>query len=92
MSPFNRHTDRSIIPFLREALSWFTGTATTKDIRSIKNSGNQLIATQQQQEETIVHISSILNVTRNATQVNRQHINLVMAAVEQCIQHDGVHL
>ena len=34
----------------------------------------------------LVHIISILNVTRYATQVNRQHINLVMDAVERTHQ------
>ena len=62
------------------------GTATTKDIRSIKNRVNQLIAMQHQQQETLVHISSILDISRYATQVNRQHINLVMDTVERTHQ------
>ena len=41
---------------------------------------------QHQQQETLVHIISILNVTRYTTQVNRQHINLVMEAVERTHQ------
>ena len=41
---------------------------------------------QHQQQETSVHIISILNVTRYATQVNRQHINLVMDTVERTHQ------
>ena len=32
MSPFNRHTRRSLLPFLGEILSWLTGTAKTKDV------------------------------------------------------------
>ena len=86
MSPFNRHNKRSLLPFLGDALSWLTGRATTKDVRSIKNRVNQLIAIQHQQQETLVHIISILNVARYATQVNGQHINLVMAAVERTHQ------
>ena len=39
------------------------------------------------QQETIVHIVSILNVTRYAAQVNRQHINTVMDAVNK-MAHD----
>ena len=35
------------------------------------------------QQETLAHIISVLNVTRYAMQVNRQHINLVMDAVER---------
>ena len=37
---------RSLLPFLGDALSWLTGTATTKDIHSIKTRINQLITTQ----------------------------------------------
>ena len=39
------HCRRSLLPFLGDALSWLTGTATTKDICSIKTWINQLIAT-----------------------------------------------
>ena len=39
---------------------------------------NQLIATQSSQQETLVHIISILNVTRYAMQVNRHSINTLM--------------
>ena len=61
---------RSLLPFLGDALSWLTGTATTKDIHSIKTRNSQLIAMQTSQCNTLVHIVSILNVTRYATQVN----------------------
>ena len=83
VSTFNKCTKRSLLPFFEDALSWFTGTAITKDVRSIKERVNQLIVMQHQQQETLVHIISILNVTRYATQVNRQHINLVMEGVER---------
>ena len=73
---------RSLLPFLGDALSWLTGTAITKDVRSIKKRVNQLIATQHNQQETLVHVISIWNVTRYTTQVNRQHINIVMDTVE----------
>ena len=36
---------------------------------------------QHKQQEPLVHIITVLNVTRYAIQVNRQHINLVMHAV-----------
>ena len=62
------------------------GTATTKDVRSIKYRVNQLIAMQHQQQESLVHIISVLNVTRYATQLNRQHINLVKDAIERTHQ------
>ena len=86
VSPFNKHTRRSLLPFLGDALSWFTGTATTKDVKSIQNRVNQLIATQHTQQKTLIHIISVLNVTRYAMQVNRQHINLVMDTVERTHQ------
>ena len=77
---------RSLLPFLEDALSWLRGTDTTKDVSSIKKRVNQLIATQHNQQETLVHVISILNITRCATQVNRQHINIVKNAVERTHQ------
>ena len=72
---------RSLCPFLGDALSWLTGTATTKDIHSIKTRINQLITTQTSQCNTLVHVVSILNVIRYATQVNRHSINSLIDAV-----------
>ena len=60
-----------------------TRTATTKDIMDIKRRVNQLIKKQTQQQETLVHVILILNVTRYAMQVNRQHISAVMQAVQR---------
>ena len=71
---------RNLLPFLGDALRWLTGTATTKDISSIKTRINQLITTQSSQQETLVHIISIQNVTRYAAQVNRHSINDLMDA------------
>ena len=81
------HCRRSLLPFLGDALSWLTGTATTKDIHSIKTRINQLITTQASQCNTLVHIMSILNITRYATQVNRHSINTLMDAV-RTTSHD----
>ena len=81
------HCRRSLLPFLRDALSWLTGTATTKDIHSIKTRINQLIATQASQCNTPVHIMSILNITRYTTQVNRHSINTLMDTV-RTTSHD----
>ena len=67
----NKHIKRSLLPFLGDTLSWLMETATTKDVNSIKTRINQLITTQHNQQETLVHIISILNITRHATQVNR---------------------
>ena len=75
------HHRRSLLPFLGVVLSWLTGTATTKDIHSIKTQINQLIATQTSQCNTLVYVVSILNITRYATQVNRHSINTLTDAV-----------
>ena len=75
------HCKRSLLPFLGDTLSWLTGTATTRDIHSIKTRINQLIATQTSQCSTLVHIVLILNVTRYATQVNRHSINNLIDAI-----------
>ena len=72
---------RSLLPFLGDALSWLIGTAARKDIHSIKTWINQLIAIQTSQCNTLVHIVSILNITRYATQVNRHSINNLIDAV-----------
>ena len=53
ISPINRCTRRSLLPFLGDALSWLTGTATTKDVNSIKNRVNQLIAMQHKQQKKL---------------------------------------
>ena len=80
-------TEGSLLPFLGDALSWLTGTATTKDINSIITQINQLIATQSSQQETIVHIISILNITRYPAQVNRHSINTLLDAAK-ATSHD----
>ena len=74
---------RTLLPFLGDTLSWLTGTATTMDINSIKTRINPLITTQHNQQETLVHVISILNVNRYTIQFNRQHINIVMNAAER---------
>ena len=72
-SNYNKDVRRILLPFLGNALSWLTGTATSKDVTNIKKRVNQLTATQSTQQEAIVHIVSILNVTRYVAQVNRQN-------------------
>ena len=69
---------RSLLPFLGSALKWLTGTATTKDIKHIKKQISSLIETQENQWKTMVHIVSILNLTRYKTQVSRQWINIIL--------------
>ena len=86
-SNYHKCVRRSLLPFLGDALHWLTGTTTTKDITSIKKRVNELIAAQTAQHEAIVHIVSILNVTRYAVQVNRKHINIVMHTVNK-MDHD----
>ena len=58
---FDGHTHsnthcRRLLPFLGNTLRWLTGTATTKDVNSIKAHMNQLTETQLAQQETLVHI------------------------------------
>ena len=72
---------RSLLPFLRDALQWLTGTATTKEMWEIKHCINQLMQ-EQTKQETLVHIISILNITWYATQVNWQKINEVVDALQ----------
>ena len=85
-SNYNKHVRRSLLPFLGDALSWLTGTVTSKDVDSIQRRVNQLITTQSTQQEAIVHIVSILNITRYAAQVNRQHINIIMDKVDETVK------
>ena len=54
---------------------------------SINTRINQLITTQASQCNTLVHIMSILNITRYTTQVNRHGINTLMDAV-RTTSHD----
>ena len=69
---------QSLLPFLGSELKWLTGTATTKDIKHIKKRISSLIKTHENQRKTMVHIVSILNLTRYETQVNRQWINIIL--------------
>ena len=71
----NTHHKRSLLSFLGNALRWLTGTATRKDVNSIKEHVNQLTETQSTHQETLVHIVSVLDVTRYAAKVNRHSIN-----------------
>ena len=82
----NMHHKRSILPFIGNALRWLTGTATTRDVSSIKTCVSQLIETQLAQQETWVHIISILNVTRYAAQFNRHSINVIMDKMDETAQ------
>ena len=75
-----------VLPFLGDALRWLTGTAITKDVNSIKTCVFQLIENQLAQQETLVHIISILNVTRYATQINRHSINILMNKMDETSQ------
>ena len=82
----NTHCKRSLLPLLGNVLRWLTDTATTKDVNSIKTHVNQLIETQSAQQETLVHIISILNVTRYTVQINRDSINVLMNKVDETSQ------
>ena len=86
-SSHNNCLKRHLLPFLDHALSWFMGTATTKDVNSVKNRVNQLIEAQSTQQETLVHIISIFNITQYAAQVNRHSINVIMDRADDTV-HD----
>ena len=60
--------------------------ATTKDVNSIKKRVSQLIEAYSTQQETLVHIISIHNVTRYAAQVNIHSINALMDKVDDTVQ------
>ena len=76
---------RSLLPFLGNALSWCTGTSTTRDVNTIKKRVNQLITPQNVQQDTLLHVISILNVTTYTVQVNGQHINIIMDTVDETV-------
>ena len=67
----NNHFRRSLLPFLGDTLGWLMGTATAKDVNRIKKRVNQLIKAQSVQQETLVHVISILNITQYAAQVKQ---------------------
>ena len=76
--PLSGRKKQSLLPFLGSALKWLTGTATTKDVKHIKKQISSLIEMQENQQKTMVHIVSILNLTCYKTQVNRQRINIIL--------------
>ena len=76
---------QSLLPFLSSALKWLTETATTKDIKHIKKRISSLIKTQENQQKTMIHIVSILNLTRYETQVNRQRVNIILNILNSII-------
>ena len=77
----SRRRRRSLLPFLGSALKWLTGTATTKDIKQIKQRINELMTAQEDQRMAMIHIVSILNITRYETNLNRQRINSLISEV-----------
>ena len=81
----NPQPKRSPLPSLGYALYWLTRMDTMKDTTEIKWQVNLLIQEQIQQ-----HIISILNITWNTTQVNRQKLNEVMDALQKA--NDGMNI
>ena len=55
----------------------------TKDFKDIKRRINQLIEIQIQQQNALVHVISILNITRYTMHINRQHIKVVTEMVQR---------
>ena len=83
VSTSNRCPRRSILPFLGDALSWLMKIK-IRTHQQYQEESHPLIANTQ--TRNLVHIIPVLNVTRYATQVNRQDINIVMGAVERTRQ------
>ena len=79
----NQQSKRSLLLFLGDALKWLTGRATIRDTQEIKQCVNQLIKVQSKEQETLVHVISILNVTRYAAQVNWQKLNEKMDTLQK---------
>ena len=59
------------------------GTATMRDRQEIKQHVNQFMQAQSKQHETLVHVISILNVTRYAAQGKRQKLNEIIDALQR---------
>ena len=57
-----------------------------RDTQKIKQCVIQLIQEQTKQHETLVHVISILNVTRYAAQVNRQKLNEIIDGLQISIE------
>ena len=90
LSPPKTHDLReAYYTLLEDALKYLTGTATTKDTWEIKQCVSQLIPEHTIQQETLVHVISILNVTRYEVQVNRQKLNDMMDALQRW--NDGLY-
>ena len=79
----NPQSKRSLLPFLGDALKWITGTVTTTDTWGIKQCFNQLIQAKDKQQETLVHVIPILNVTKYTIQVNMRILNEIMDALQR---------
>ena len=60
--------------------------STTKDINNIREWVNQLTEAQSTQQETLVHIAPILNITKYAAQVDRHSINVLMDRMDETSQ------
>ena len=52
---------------------------------TLKKRVNQLITTQNVQQDTLVHVISILNITKYAAQVNSQYINIITDTVNETV-------
>ena len=79
----NPQSNRRLLPFLRDASKLLTGMATMRDTQEIKQHVNQLIQAQTKQQETVVHVISILNVTRYTAQVNKHKLNEIIDALQR---------
>ena len=81
--PKSPQSKRSLLPFLGYAIKWLTGTATMRDTQEIKQCVNQLIQDLTKQQKSLVHVISILNVTRYTAQVSKQKLNEMIDALQK---------
>ena len=66
---------RSWLPFLGDALSTITGTATKKDLQKVESHIDTLERTQQRQAHVLKQTLSLINITNDAVRSNRYTIN-----------------
>ena len=83
MPPFSKCAERSLLPFIGDALSWLIGMAITRNERDIKKGVKQLVEAQTQHQENLGSCHLFIKGTMYAMQVKRQHINAVIEVVER---------
>ena len=76
--PEQSRKGRSILPFIGDALSAITGTATSRDIKKIEHHMEYMEETQKRQAHIMKESLSLINITYDAVQSNRVKINQML--------------